>query len=186
MAKLYWTANGTTPTTAPLTKVASGTVTTTMLQVATTSTKQIGVVEWGFSFDGDAAATPVQCELFYTSTAATSMNSGVIWPFNDPNAPAAGETATYWKSGQAEGTATSLVYGDLQQIAPSASYLKQFPLDREFWVPTSSYLRTRFTAGASVNMYVYINYVVLCPSLRFRFTARGGVVRAPPRTQPAR
>lgn len=160
MAKLYWTANGASPTTAPLVKVATGTSTMTMLQISTTSAKQIKVVEWGASFDGAAAATPVQCELFYTSVAATSMNAGFIAVFDDPNAPAAAETATYWKSGQAEGSITSLVYGDLQQIAPSASYLKQWPLGREFAVPVSSYLRIRLTAGSSVNAYAYINYEV--------------------------
>ena len=94
MAKLYWTANGASPTTAPLAKIATGTSTMTMLQIATTSSKQIKVVEWGVSFDGAAAATPVQCELFYTSVAATSMYSGFISVFDDPNAPAAAETAT--------------------------------------------------------------------------------------------
>jgi hypothetical protein len=44
----------------------------------------------------------------------------------------------------------------VQLIAPTGQYLKQFPLGFQPYVPVSSFLRIRVTAGTAVNAYCYI------------------------------
>ena len=60
---LYLIANGPSPTTAAQVPVTTGTAIKTLLQVKPSSTKALQIVEWGISFDGSAAATPIKCEL---------------------------------------------------------------------------------------------------------------------------
>lgn len=158
---LYWAANGAMPTTAALAAVTTGTAIKTLLQIATPSTRGLKVVEWGISFDGSAAATPIKCELIQTDVAATvtAHVAAGVQPYDDPNAPASlmtlGTTATGYTA-TAEGTITATRYGDLQQIQPTNPYVKQWPLGREFKVPISKFLRVRVTAGAAVNAYCYV------------------------------
>lgn len=158
---LYWAANGAMPTTAALPSVTTGTAIKTMLQIATPSTRMIKLVEWGISFDGSAAATPVKCELIQTDVAATvtAHVAAGVQPYDDPNAPASlmtlGTTATGFTA-TAEGSTTATRYADLQQVQPTSQYVKQWPLGREFQVPISKFLRVRVTAGAAVNGYTYL------------------------------
>src|SRR3979409_1439708 len=63
---LYLIANGPMPTTAAQATVATGTTIKTMLQLKPFTAGLI--VEWGISFDGSAAATPIKCELLDTGT----------------------------------------------------------------------------------------------------------------------
>lgn len=160
MANLYYAANGAAPTTSPLVKVATTTGTAvTMLQLTNGSTRPLKIVEWGISFDGSAAATPIEVELCETGTiAGASMNTGMTpMLYDDPNAPASQVASIqYWKSGQTEGSIVALRYGDLQLVAPTSQYVKQWPLGREFQVKASNILRVRVTAGTSVNCYTYI------------------------------
>lgn len=161
MATLYFAANGAMPTTAALTKVTTGTAIKTMLQIASSATRPLKVVEWGISFDGSAAATPIQCELIQTDVAATvtAHVAAGVQPYDDPNAPAStvtlGTSATGYTA-SAEGSITTTRYGDLQLIAPTNQYVKQWPLGREFQVPVSKFLRVRVTAGTAVNAYCYV------------------------------
>jgi hypothetical protein len=158
---LYWAANGAMPTTAALSPITTGTAIKTMLQIATPSTRGIRVVEWGISFDGSAAATPIRCELVTTDVAATvtAHVAAGVQPYNDPGAPASlmtlGTSATGYTA-TAEGSTTATRYGDLQLIAPTTQYVKQWPLGREFQVPISRFLRVRVTAGAAVLAYTYV------------------------------
>jgi hypothetical protein len=158
---LYWAANGPMQTTAAFAPVTTGTAIKTMLQIATPSTRVLRVMEWGISFEGSAAATPIRCELVQTDVAATvtaHVASGVQ-PFNDPNAPASlmtlGTSATGYTA-TAEGTITATRTFDLQFIAPTNQYVKQWPLDQEPQMPVSKFLRVRVTAGTAVNCYCYI------------------------------
>jgi len=161
MATLYFAANGAMPTTAALNKITTGTAIKTMLQIAPSATRPLKVVEWGISFDGSAAATPIQCELIQTDVAATvtAHVAAGVQPYDDPNAPAStvtlGTSATGYTA-SAEGTITTTRYGDLQLIAPTNQYVKQWPLGREFQVPVSKFLRVRVTAGTAVNAYCYV------------------------------
>ena len=68
---LYTIWNGPAPTTAAQLPVTTGTAIKTLLQLSTSATKPAKVVEWGISFDGSAAATPIKCELIETDVAAT-------------------------------------------------------------------------------------------------------------------
>lgn len=160
MATLYFAANGAMPTTAALTKITTGTAIKTMLQIASSATRPLKVVEWGISFDGSAAATPIQCELIQTDVAATvtAHVAAGVQPYDDPNAPAStvtlGTSATGYTA-TVEGSTTATRYGDLQMISPTNQYVKQWPLGREFQVPVSKFLRVRVTAGTAVNCYCY-------------------------------
>jgi len=156
--KQYIAFNGPSPTTAAQVAVTTGTAIKTLLQIATPSTTDIKVIEWGISFDGSSAATPIKVELLQTDVAATVTSlTPTIW--GNPNAPASlcvgGTSATGYTS-TAEGTITATREFDVQFIAPTNQYMKQFPLGREPWVPVSKFLRVRVTAGAAVNAYCYV------------------------------
>lgn len=161
MADLYIAFNGAAPTTAALAPVTTGTAIKTLLQIASPSTRPLTVVEWGISFDGSAAATPIKCELIQTDVAATvtaHVAAGVML-LTDPNAPASlvtlGTAATGYTA-TAEGTTTASRLFDYQQIAPTNQYVKQWPLGREPVLPISKFLRVRVTAGAAVNALCYV------------------------------
>jgi hypothetical protein len=132
---LFIAANGAMPTTAELQPVTTGTSIKTMLQIATPSTRGIRVVEWGISFDGSAAATPIRCELIDTATVAATVTG-------------------YTASG--EGTITATRTGDVQLVAPTTQYVKMWPLGREFRVAASRFLRVRVKAAAAVNATCYV------------------------------
>lgn len=157
--KLYFAANGVSPTTAAQVKVATGNAIKTLQQVATPSTTGLVAVEWGISFDGSAAATPVAVELLQTDVAATSGSSLTPTVWGDPNAPASlcvGSTSATNYSPSTEGTITVVRIFDVQLVAPTNQYVKQFPLGWEPEVPVSKFLRVRVTAAATVNAYAYI------------------------------
>lgn len=167
---LYLLANGPMPTTAAFAPVATGTSIKTMLQVKLGgSTNQTAkVVEWGISFDGSAAATPIKVELLTTGTVKATITEFVaadIINLTDPNAAAvtddfpfaftaAGDESGYTAS--AEGSITATRPMDIQLIAPTNQYVKQFPLGREPVFRYDEFLRIRVTAGASVNAYCYV------------------------------
>lgn len=156
--KLYFAANGPSPTTAAQVAVTTGTAIKTLLQIATPATTNLTVVEWGISFDGSAAATPIKCELLQTDVAATvSSLTPTLW--GDPNAPASlcvGGTGATGYTATVEGTITATRMFDVQFIAPTNQYWKQFPLGREAEMPVSKFLRVRVTAAAAVNAYCYV------------------------------
>lgn len=159
MAQVYFAANGASPTTAAQVVVATGTAIKTLLQIATPSTTSIKVIEWGISFDGAAAATPIKVELLQTDVAATSGSSLTPTLWGDANQPASlcvGGTGATCYTPSAEGTITATRIADVQLLPPTQPYLKQFPLGREFHVPVSKFLRVRVTAGTTVNAYCYI------------------------------
>jgi hypothetical protein len=160
-AKTYVSYNGAMPTTAALVPVTTGTAIKTMLQIATPSTEQLRVIEWGISFDGSAAATPGRVELIETDVAATvtaHVGAGVM-RHNAPNDVASlvtlGTAATGYTA-SAEGTTTAARLLDYQLVAPSAQYVKQFPLGREPEVAASKFLRVRVTFAAAVNAVCYV------------------------------
>lgn len=161
MRKLYFAANGASPTTAAQVKMATTASINTLLQVATPATTGILVVEWGISFDGTAAATPIAVELLQTDVAATAGTSLTPSIWGDPNAPASlcvgGTGATMFNDGAiTEGTIAATRMFDLQLVPPTSSYVKQYSLGREPEVPVSKFLRIRVTAGTGVNAYCYI------------------------------
>jgi hypothetical protein len=162
MANSYIAWNVPMQTSAEQVPVTTGTAIKTLLQIATPSTRGIQVVEWGISFDGSAAATPIKCELLETGAVAATVTAHVaagVQPFNDSGAPASlvtlSTTATgYTSSG--EGTISAVRMFDAQLVAPTNQYLKQFPLDEGPDVGVSKFLRVRVTAAAAVNALCYV------------------------------
>jgi hypothetical protein len=167
---IYQIYNGASPTTAALVVVTTGTAIKTLLQIQPSATVVAKVVEWGISFDGSAAATPIKCELIETDVAATvtaHVTAGII-KF-DGNALAGGDpvtnliqvgTAATGFTASAEGSTTVSRLMDYQLIAPTNQYVKQYPLGREPIIQISKFLRVRVTAAAAVNAICYVNVEV--------------------------
>src|SRR5690349_17064277 len=78
MGQRYLVGNSAMPTTAAPVKQPTGSAIRTMLQLATSSGNPIKVEEWGVSFDGITAATPIQCELIDTATVAATMSTAHV------------------------------------------------------------------------------------------------------------
>ena len=164
---LFFIANGPSPTTAAQAPVTTGTAIKTLLQVKSSATAPFRVVEWGISFDGSAAATPIRCELLETGTVAATVTAHVAAGIVDVDADAltagdpttnlfpVGTTSTGYTA-SAEGTITATRVFDVQFVAPTNQYVKQFPLGREPHINLSSFLRIRVTAAAAVNAYCYV------------------------------
>lgn len=160
---LYLFANGPMPTTAAQAALTTGTAIKTLLQVKPFNLAKI--VEWGISFDGFAAAAPIKVELLETGTVNATVTAAVdadVTKYSDVNAAAAsvagltlGTTATGYNS-SAEGTITTVRMFDVQFIAPTNQYVKQFPLGREPEITIGNIGRIRVTAAAAVNAYCYI------------------------------
>lgn len=163
---LYQIFNGPSPTTAAQAVVTTGTTIKTMLQVQPSATKPLQVVEWGISFDGSAAATPIKCELLEQDVAATvtaHVTAGIVkldaeaLSGGDPvtNLIQVGTANTGYTSSNENSPAVSRVF-DVQLIAPTNQYIKQFPLGLEPVVQISKFLKVRVTAGTAVNAYCYV------------------------------
>src|SRR5438552_3325493 len=121
--------NGPAPTTSAQVPVTTGTAIKTLLQVQPSATKPLVVVEYGVSFDGSAAATPIKVELLETDVAATVTASAAadLVKF-DPEAVAAGTlstnliqvgTANTGYTATVEGTIAATRVFDAQLIAPT-------------------------------------------------------------------
>jgi len=168
MGQSYIVANSAMPTTAAAVKQPTGAgAIRTQLQLATSAGNPIWVEEWGISFDGAAAGTPIQCELIETGAIAATMSSAHVaagimnWNYvSDGGAATLSIGATnltgFATAAVTEGTITATRLGDIQQVSPTSGYCKQYPLGKEFFVPPSRYLRIRTTAAAAVNCYCYI------------------------------
>lgn len=163
---LYLIANGPSPTTAAQAVVTTGNTIKTMLQVKAGATVVAKIKEWGISFDGSAAATPIKCELLETDVAAT-VTASVAADINklDANALSGGDPTTaliavgttstgYTSTG--EGSITAVREFDVQLIAPTNQYIKQYPLGQEPIIQVSKFGRIRVTAPVAVNAYCYI------------------------------
>jgi hypothetical protein len=163
MATQFLFANGPMPTTAAVAPVATGATIKTLLQLKPFNTCK--VIEWGISFDGFAAAAPVKCELldtgtiFATVTAAVDADIPKLGSGEDAVASVAGltlgTTATGYTS-TSEGSIVATRLFDLQLIAPTNQYLKQFPLGREPKCLIGNAVRIRVTAPQTVNAYAYL------------------------------
>ncbi len=160
---LYLIANGPMPTTAAQVPVTTGTAIKTLLQIKPFNLCRI--VEWGISFDGSAAATPIKCELletgtvFATVTASADADVAKLNSIDQAVASVAGLTLGTSATGytaSAEGTITSVRMLDCQLVAPTNQYVKQFPLGREPIIQIANAGRIRVTAGAAVNAYCYM------------------------------
>ena len=163
---LFLIANGPMPTIAAQAVVTTGTAIKTLLQVKASATTTFKIKEWGISFDGSAAATPIKCELLETDVAATvtaavandiTKLDAAALSGGDPttNLVPVGTTSTGYTA-SAEGSITTVRMFDPQLVAPTNQYVKQYPLGLEPIVQISKFARIRVTAGTAVNAYCYM------------------------------
>lgn len=155
--------NGAMQTTAAPVAVTTGTAIKTMLQIRPLTL--LYVVEWGFSFNASALATPIVVELITTSTVFATVTAAVeadVTKLDNTAAVAAtymtlsttgtGYTAT------AEGTITATRNLDAPQFGSvlSQPYQKQIPLGLYPVLPIGDSARIRVTAPAAVDCYCYM------------------------------
>lgn len=160
---LYQIFNAPMPTTAGTVAVTTGTAIKTLLQLKLFNVGDI--VEWGISFSGFAAAAPILCELidtgtvFGTVTASADADVSKVDSVEQAVASIAGLTLGTAATGYtctSEGSITAVRLFDVQQIAPTNQYVKQFPLGERPKCIIGNAVRIRVTAGAAVNATCYI------------------------------
>jgi hypothetical protein len=170
MGQRYLVGNFAMPTAAAPVKQPTGTAIRTMLQLATSSGNPIKVEEFHISFDGTAAATPIQVELIETGTVAATMSTAhVAAGVNQLDFVSDGGVSTlslgatnltgFATAAVTEGTvtATRVLWAD--QIPPSSTFTKQWALGKEPMVPGGRYLRVRVTATATVNCTTHVTFI---------------------------
>lgn len=163
---LYLIGSGPMQTTASFATLATTTAIITLLQVKASATVVAKIIEWGISFDGSAAATPLKCELIETDVAATVTASvanditkldgnALLGGDQTTNLIQVGTTSTGYNA-TGEGTIAAVRNFDIQLIAPTNQYVKQFPLGREPIIQINKFARIRVKAGTTVNAYAYM------------------------------
>ncbi len=151
-------------TTAAATKVTTGTSIKTMLQLKPTVPCKI--ISICYSFDGSAAATPLQIEIIETGTVFGTVTAYAAADFTGIDAEAVlfgDPTSNYFSVGTSasgytctsEGSITSVRNLALPMLAPpTGPVLVQLPLgaDQGF-CQAAKCMRMRVTAGGAVNAY---------------------------------
>ena len=168
MANRYFIQNSALQTTAAPVKQPTGTAIRTMMQLKLGAGIEAVIRAWGCSFDGSAAATPGEVELFECTAAATMSTAYVnadIQPW-DPNAPANASnfpidvtstaTSGFATAAVTEGTVAGARTFDLQLVAPTSQYELWYPLGQEPILKAGNFTRVRMTFGASINAYIWI------------------------------
>ena len=165
----YTVFNAPMATTAATAKVATGTAIKTMLQLATPSTRQIQLIEWGYSLDAAPATTNSGVvELIQTDVAATVTAHVISGVQNlDPNGSASlltlGTSATGYTA-SAEGTPTATRVFDAAEVSGVSNgvdqrdYVRTFIPDARPIIPASKFLRVRVTFSAAVNMLTWVTF----------------------------
>jgi hypothetical protein len=172
-AKTFIIYNAAMATTAAPVKQPTGTAIRTMMQLAP-ATGWVGrPVAWGVSMDSTTANTPGIVELIETGTVfATALSTAYaaadIQVYGDANTAAntAGSSGVPFNLGTGlsgfstgavtEGSTTTTRMCDLQELPPTAPYLQQWPLGREFEIKPGNALRVRATFGTTVNMTCWV------------------------------
>jgi hypothetical protein len=161
----YIVWNGPAPTTAAQQSVTTGTAIKTMLQVATPTTRQIQLLEWGWSSDDPPGADGV-IELLQTDVAATvtAHVAAGIQPL-DPNGTASlcvGGTALTGYTATVEGSTTATRTFDAISLSSVSgesglSYVRQWMPDARPIIPISKFLRVRATTPTTaIDLRCYV------------------------------
>jgi hypothetical protein len=161
----YIVWNGPAPTTAAQAAVTTGTSIKTMLQLATPSTRQIQLLEWGWSSDDPPGADGV-IELLQTDVAATVTQHAASGVINlDPNGPSSlltlGTSATGYTATAEGSTTASRVFDTVSLSSASGesglSYVRQWMPDARPIVAVSRFLRVRATtATTGIDLRCYV------------------------------
>lgn len=159
----YRVYSGPMPTTVSFVKQTTGTALLTLLQLKPFN--QCKIVAWGVSFDGSAAATPIEVELletgtvFGTVTASADADCMKMNGADQAVASVAGLTMGTSATGYtctSEGSITAVRLFDCQLVAPTNQYIYQFPLGQEPVLVIGNATRVRVKAGAAVNAVAWI------------------------------
>ena len=151
MPYIVW--NGPAPTTAAQQSVTTGTAIKTMLQLAAPSTRQIQLMEWGWSSDDPPGADGV-IELLQTDVAATVTAHVAAGIQNlDPNGTASlcvGGSALTGYTATVEGTPAATRTFDAVSLSSVSGesglqYVRQWMPDARPIIPISKFLRVRAT-----------------------------------------
>lgn len=163
----YIAYNAAMPTTAAVLKVTTGTAIKTLQQLATPATRQMKIIEWGFSLDAAPATTGTgQMELLQTDVAATVTAYSASGVMNlDPNGTASlltlGATASGFTA-TSEGTTTAARVFDAQLVAGVSNgagpinWVRTFMPGYQPIVAISKFLRVRCTMSAAVNATTWV------------------------------
>lgn len=153
----YKTWNGPMPTTAAQAAVTTGTAIKTMLQLSTPATRQIQIIEWGFSIDDPSGADGV-VELLETDVAATvtaHVAAGVqpLVPGQPASLLTLGVNNTGYTATVEGATTTTRVFDavGLDSVAGSSPqlYVCQFMPDARPVLAVSRFLRIRATTPST-------------------------------------
>lgn len=159
----YLIGNYPMQTTAAPSKVAVSTIKTLMQLKGVVPFR---IVEWGFSGDASAAATPGVVELIETDVAATvtayatadlTRYDAETIQFGDPTTAliSVGTSASGYTA-SAEGSITAVRnLAGAQLIAPTNEFIYQSPLGYRAYVQAGKFARIRATFGATVNILCY-------------------------------
>lgn len=150
----YIAWNAAVPTTAAMSPVSTGTSIKTLLQLTAPSTRQLFIVEWGISFDGNPAA--IKTELINTTTVAGGTPTAVTPTVLTPGGAASLATAGWSPSTEGSVVATCRVFDN--PVLSANTYVKQWPLGYEPVVDVSQVVRVRVTAAVAVNALCYISW----------------------------
>lgn len=169
---LYMIPSGAVFTTSSFVVIACGTDPHTLVQVHLgDSVTGIGgkIVEYGISFDGSTAATPAIVELFASTTGTTGMTAHSATsiidydghshrhePNTDNNPFAYGTAETAFSDGTVTEAAANVRLFDVQHIAPTNQFVKQWPLGREPIFDPDDFVHLRVHASAAVNAIAYV------------------------------
>lgn len=164
-SRQYQLNSGAMPTTAAVPNITTTTAIKTIMQIASSSTTPLEIVEWGFSADGTVAATG-KVELIDTvAIPATSLTAYAAADIVKCNQAAAAVASTiqlgtglsgFNTSGGAEGSIVATRLLQMVNISPTQPWYEQFPLEMGYEVLVSEFVRIRTTFAAAVNCFAYI------------------------------
>ncbi len=171
-AGLYLVYNSAISLTAMPVKQPTGSAIQTMMCIGPNANANIRVIEWGVSFDAFVAVAPGEWQLVDTTaifpTMSTAYATADIQSYNLSTLAQNGATTAGFPlqigaslSGFATTTvtegSTTVARGDAPVLLPpTAPFVKQFPLGREFEHGGGHCLRIRCLTPATVNAYCYI------------------------------
>lgn len=132
------------------------------VQLATPSTTQIRIVEWGVSFNGSAGGAPATCELVQVGTASTvtAHSTTTVQPIGENTNPSGltmSTTGTGYGAAAITSTTTDKVF-DAIFLGPTGVYDHQWPLGREPIVVPSKFVQLRINTAATLTALAYIAF----------------------------
>lgn len=163
MSSQYTAFNGTVDALTAM--MASGTSYATgakvAIQIATSATGRVRVIEWGLSGSGTAGGAKTLATLAQASTASTmttAHSQATITPTGD-DTTACPLTMSTTACGYGIGAITSATTQRQYAAAlldPAEHYEKQLPLGRDFVVAPSSFLQLRINTAATNVLLAYL------------------------------